>query len=189
LSQAPKPATPPATSHAPHATHAADARPAGTIAERGPLHDPAHASGAAGPAPTTRADQQHEAGSPKPATNYPKPPVQHHHEPAPVLGVTAVPVVDTEGPAKELAEMRQSADPWLYDHVIAYHPHAAETDQHFAQFKTDYERQKEASEKQRSERAKAAADERERVEHEKPADDRQQHDERRDPPIGHTANA
>jgi hypothetical protein len=105
--------------------------------------------------PMTIADQQHEQGAARPATG-PTPQVHHHHEPAPVLGVSATP--PTEGPGKALAELRASSDPHLFDRVIAYHPHAGDSDLHMQQFKEDYERQKEAGEKQRSERDKAAAD-------------------------------
>jgi hypothetical protein len=91
--------------------------------------------------PVTIADQQHEQGAPRPATEPPQQ-VHHHHEPAPVLGATAVP---PSGLAKDLYDFRLTADPWLYDRVAAYHPHAAETELHLNQFKEDYGRQKSAS--------------------------------------------
>jgi len=37
-------------------------------------------------------------------------------------------------------ELRRNSDPILYDRVVAFHPHAATSDEAFATFKADLER-------------------------------------------------
>jgi hypothetical protein len=45
-------------------------------------------------------------------------------------------------------ELRRNSDPTIYDRVVAFHPHAATSDEAFATFKADLERsQQEAAEK------------------------------------------